>query len=387
MSVVEPGSSHSRLLQRVKDILLRPSPTWEVIDAEPSSIWQIYRSHVITLALIPAVAGVVGMAIVGVGVPGFGYKAPLIPTLISTVVQYGLSLAMVYVMALIVDGLAPSFGGAKDQLKAFKVAAYSYTAAWLAGIFMLLPMLAPLGLAGLYSFYLLYQGLPRLMKSQPDKSIPYIAVITIISLLLFIVVAAIVSPLQRMDMFAHRAPAGGEVRIGDTRIDVGKLQQAAKDIEAAANGKPGSTEAMDPEGLKPFLPAALGGFSRTETGTDSTGIAGMQASGASATYVRGDSRIKLTVGDLGGMAGIAALGGAFNISHSEESNGKVEKMGKVDGRLTMEQSDAAARHAEYATIVGERFVVSADGDGVTPDEVRAAVRAVDFGQLERMAKK
>src|SRR5215203_5545264 len=111
MSVVEPGSSHSNLIQRVKDILMRPAPTWEAIEAEPSSIGQIYRNYIIPLAAIPAVAGFIGMAIVGVGGFGFGYKAPMIPTLIGQLVGYGLSLGMVYVLALIIDGLAPTFGG------------------------------------------------------------------------------------------------------------------------------------------------------------------------------------------------------------------------------------------------------------------------------------
>ena len=36
MSVVEPGSTGAGLIGRVKDILLRPGPTWDAIDAEPA---------------------------------------------------------------------------------------------------------------------------------------------------------------------------------------------------------------------------------------------------------------------------------------------------------------------------------------------------------------
>jgi len=85
----------------------------------------------------------------------------------------------VYVNALIIDALAPSFGGTKNNVKAFKVAAYSATAAWLAGIFGIIPMLAILSIVGLYSLYLLYLGLPRLMGVSEDKAIGYTVVVVI----------------------------------------------------------------------------------------------------------------------------------------------------------------------------------------------------------------
>ena len=100
-------------------------------------------------------------------------------TIAWAVITYVLALVSVYVNALIIDALAPSFGGTKNSLKAFKVAAYSGTAAWVAGIFQIIPLLGILGILGLYSLYLLYLGLPRLMAVSADKAIGYTVVVVI----------------------------------------------------------------------------------------------------------------------------------------------------------------------------------------------------------------
>jgi len=109
----------------------------------------------------------------------------------------------VYVFALIIDALAPSFGGEKNFLQAFKVAAFAPTASWLAGIFSILPALSILGILGLYSLYLLYVGLPRLMKTPPEKAMVYTVVVIIAGIVLSVVVgmvAAFALP-GRMGMF------------------------------------------------------------------------------------------------------------------------------------------------------------------------------------------
>jgi sterol desaturase/sphingolipid hydroxylase (fatty acid hydroxylase superfamily) len=104
-------------------------------------------------------------------------------------VQYILGLASVYIMAMIIDGLAPNFGGTKDQLKAFKVAAYYPTAAWVAGILYIIPLLGLLALiAAIYALYTLYLGLPKLMRVPQDKTVSYFVVTLVIAFLVFMVV-------------------------------------------------------------------------------------------------------------------------------------------------------------------------------------------------------
>ena len=114
---------------------------------------------------------------------------PLGSALASGVARYVLALIGVFVLALIIDALAPSFSGQKSRMQALKVAAYASTAAWCAGIFALVPPLAFLGVLGLYSLYLLHSGLPVLMKVPQDRAAGYTLVVVICAIVLFALIA------------------------------------------------------------------------------------------------------------------------------------------------------------------------------------------------------
>ncbi|MFN7109718.1 MAG: Yip1 family protein, partial [Brevundimonas sp.] len=124
--------------------------------------------------------------------PLFGTPMSILGALLIAVVSYVLSLVAVYLLGLIINALAPSFGGTSDPVQAMKVAVYSYTAAWLVGVFGLIPMLGVLAILGLYSFYLLYLGLPMLMKVPADKAIGYFIVTVILGLVMSFIISAIV---------------------------------------------------------------------------------------------------------------------------------------------------------------------------------------------------
>jgi hypothetical protein len=107
------------------------------------------------------------------------------------VARYLGALVGVYVLALIIDALAPSFGGQKDQLRALKVAAYSATASWVVGVVGLVPALGILGLLGLYSLYLLYLGLPVLMKAPAERATGYTIVVIVAAIVVFVVIGVV----------------------------------------------------------------------------------------------------------------------------------------------------------------------------------------------------
>lgn len=181
------------LVDRAKNIILQPKQEWQVIDAEPTTVGDLYKGYIIPLSAIPPLASLIGWSVFGLRLPFVGTIRVPIGTLVGrTVLQYVLGLVTVYVLALIIDALAPSFGGTKNQVQALKVAAYSSTASWLAGIFGLIPALSFLGILGLYSVYLMYTGLPVLMKSPPEKAFGYTAVVIIAAIVLFIVVGVVV---------------------------------------------------------------------------------------------------------------------------------------------------------------------------------------------------
>lgn len=189
-----PGRQKS-LVERAKDIVLRPKAEWPVIEAEPSTIGGIFSSYVLILAAIGPIAMIIGHQLFGIG---FGIRPPLTFTIATAALTYVLSLVGVYVLSLIIDALAPSFGGTKSPLNAFKVAAYSWTAAWLAGIFNIVPALAILGLLGLYSLYLLYLGLPRLMHVSEDKAVGYAVVVIVVQIVIYFVLIMLVGALVAM---------------------------------------------------------------------------------------------------------------------------------------------------------------------------------------------
>ncbi|MFL5127886.1 MAG: Yip1 family protein [Microvirga sp.] len=160
------------LVDRVRNILLTPRTEWAVIDAEPASIQELYARYVIPLTLVPAVAGFIGGSIVGIGFPGVGtIRVGVLAGLFGAVLQFGLLLAFVYILALVINELALMFGGRMDIVAAFKAAAYSSTPAWLAGVFSIVPVFAFLSVVGLYSLYLLYLGLPRLMRAPDNRAV------------------------------------------------------------------------------------------------------------------------------------------------------------------------------------------------------------------------
>ena len=186
-----PGASPANpLVDRVKNILMQPKAEWPRIDAEPSTIAGIYRNYVVILAAIPPVAMLIGLMLLG----GAFVYLPVSFLVGQAVLSYVLTLAGVYVIALIIDALAPTFGGTRNQISAFKLAAYSMTPFWVAGILFLIPFLGIFALlAAVYGCYLLYLGLPVLMKPPADKVLAYTIVAILASIIVLFVINTVTS--------------------------------------------------------------------------------------------------------------------------------------------------------------------------------------------------
>jgi hypothetical protein len=180
------------LVERVKGIIISPKTEWPVIAGEPGDVGYLFRNYVAILAAIPAVCGFIGAVLAG---------APIIVALIGAVIKYVLAFVSVYIVAWIVNLLAPTFSSQKDFPSALKVTVYSYTPSWLAGVFLLIPGLRFLTILGLYGLYLLYLGLPPLMKTPPEKAIWYTVVIVICAIVVALVLGAIITALIGVRMF------------------------------------------------------------------------------------------------------------------------------------------------------------------------------------------
>ena len=185
----------SGLVARATSILLSPNTEWPVIASEPTTARNIYLGYVAPLAAIGAIAMFIGQVFVGISVPLLGTVRVGIGTGLATaLLMYAMAFFAVFVLSWIVDMLAPSFDGQRDPLRALKLVAYSYTPAWIAGVLQLVPVLGILLLvASLYGLYLLYLGLPVLMRCPKEKSVVYTIVIVVCAIILFVLVGVLVS--------------------------------------------------------------------------------------------------------------------------------------------------------------------------------------------------
>lgn len=189
-----------KLVERAKNILLQPGQTWPAISTEYSSVGAIYRSYVVPLAAIPAVSAWIGHTVWGVSYPVIGsIHVSWGSALVGGVATYAGQLVAVFTLGLVIDALAPTFGGKRNRVQAVKLSAYSATAAWVGGVFHLVPGGQWLTVVvALYSLYLLWSGLPPLMKPAPDQVAGYRVVSVVAAIVVYLIVAAIASAfLQR----------------------------------------------------------------------------------------------------------------------------------------------------------------------------------------------
>jgi hypothetical protein len=179
------------IFERARDIIMKPKETWLAIKGESAvEIKQLMINYAAPLALIPAVASLIGMSLIGMRIPAGGMmRAPFLPLLIGGVLRYVLGLASLLIGAWIVKLLAPAFNSKADLNLAFKLVVYSMTPVWLVGIFSLIPGFGILMLLGLYGIYLLVLGMPALLETPPDK----VALFTITILVVGLVVNVIIS--------------------------------------------------------------------------------------------------------------------------------------------------------------------------------------------------
>jgi len=322
----------------------------------------------------------------------------------------------VFVLGLIIDALAPSFGGTKNNAQALKVAVYAYTPAWVAGILNILPALGVLAILGaLYAIYLLYLGLPRLMKNPEEKSAGYTAVTVICGIVVGVIISVVGGLIAAPGMMAAGALGGGAVA-PHSRVDPAspagklddfarKMEEAGKKMEAAQkSGDPNKQmeasiaalgtafsggKGVDPvqiDALKPMLPATVAGLPKTDESAERSGVAGLMATKVSGTYADtgGGKNVHLEITDTGGAAGLMTMAGWMNVQTEKESGGRSERTRKEGNRLIHEETDKNTNQNKYTVVVAERFVVEAEGNNVDLGTLKSAVASLDLAKLEAM---
>ena len=177
------------IVDRAKNIILTPKTEWTAIAAEEPNVGQIISGYVIPLALIPAIA-----AMLGYGLIGRGMASSFTMGIAMAIIGFVVALGGVYLTAYVVDMLAPNFGSQKNFGRAMQLVAYSYTPAWVAGILNIIPVLGVLVLvASIYGLYLMYLGFPHTMKTPDDKVVVYMVVSIIVLIVVYFVLTALLT--------------------------------------------------------------------------------------------------------------------------------------------------------------------------------------------------
>jgi Yip1-like protein len=408
----------SNLIGRVQNILLTPKTEWPVIAAEPDTIGGLYTRYILIVSALGPIAMFLKNTIIGVSIPFAGtYRVGMGAGLGMMVSTYVLGLIAVFLFSLIINVLAPSFGGQKDPVQALKAAAYAATAGWVAGIAQIIPWIDWLiGLAGgIYSIYLLYVGLPHTMKSPVEKAAGYTAVSVIAAIVLGWICWAIIGQIFWRSMVGPMGVPNATISSSgsfEPNSTGAALEAWAKNLEAAgkavdesakqnsgvpsgaaigalvgaavAGGK--GVDALPTETMKGFLPETLGGLPRTSASASRNAALGFQVAEATAGYSDGSGKsLELQIHDAGGAKGILALASWANVEEEKEWQGGYEKTYRDGGRIVHERWDSGSKSGEYSVIVGDRFSVEVSGSAESIDALKAALGTVNVSGLEAAA--
>lgn len=379
------AASAPGLLSRIKNLILSPKTEWPVIAPETTGSAQLYVGYVMPLALLAAVLGFLRMSVLGVSSPfGGSFRMPISSGLTYAVTMFVSALVGVFVVGLIVNALAPTFSGTKDQRQALKVAAYSLTPALLSSLLALSPILPTLLqlLAGLYGIYVLYLGLPVLMQARKEQAFGYTASVVICTILVGVVFAVL----------ATVAHIGGSRQglFGASPADRRTEQALARDQGAAALGNVlGNALGTDAKG-KAGLSAALSNLAKageeSQAASPNTAAApgAPNAAAANAAAAAGAENAQNPVSAVGGLLNAlgAASGGAQRVDtvdfktletmlpaslpsmkriHAEGENQSAVGIKTSTAKADYAGDDGAGEHIEIADISGVSGLVNLAG--------------------------
>ena len=180
------------IIDRIKNILMVPKSEFPTLKAEATDVAGLYKEYLLYIAALPAIGTLLSFGAFW----GFGYRRKL------AIIGYVVTLASFYISAFIIDALAQSFNSTKDLTNSLKLVGYASTPSMVGRLFTFLPGIGwLLSLAGsIYSIYLFYLGLPVFMDTPPDKTVIYMIVAFLVSIVVYAVLAALLFPLFGLSM-------------------------------------------------------------------------------------------------------------------------------------------------------------------------------------------
>jgi hypothetical protein len=400
------------LIDRVKNIIISPKTEWDVIAGETTAPKDLILGYVLPLAGAAAIASFIG-SVIFVSLLGgmLGASFGVVGAAVGAIIHVVMAVVSVFVLGFIIDALAPTFGGQKNLNQALKLTAYSYTPAWVFGLAAIIPFLGSLAalIGGIYGLYVLYLGLPKLMRNPEEKSVPYLVVVIIAAIVLWMVIAFITAATMGLGALGAAAVHGSSPSY-DRGSSTAKLNEFARKMEEAGKKMEAAQKSGDPnkameasmaalgtaisggkgvepvslDQLKPFLPENFAGLPRTDMRTERGGVTGLMMAKVEGSY--GDSAGKtarLEVSDTGGAAGLMGLAAWMNVQGEREDANRREVTKKEGGRFVHEEVSKTGGTNKYTVIVADRYVVNAQGS-VDIGTLKSGVASLDLGKLESM---
>ena len=172
-------------------VLTHPDQAWQHIRDKPESLPQLYFSHVLLLALIPAIAGFYGTTQVGWQIgDGQVIRLTSASALPICALFYTAIVAGIYIIGRFIDFFAATYGVPEDKPKGVTLVAYTATPLLFVGVVAVYPsvwLIMCIGLVALaYSVYLLYEGLPILMKIPAERGFMFASSVLTVGLVMFV---------------------------------------------------------------------------------------------------------------------------------------------------------------------------------------------------------
>ncbi|MBN8830719.1 MAG: YIP1 family protein [Sphingomonadales bacterium] len=384
----ETAGSPRGTFQRAKAILLRPREEWPVIAREPMSSGDLFTSYALPLAAIAPAAGFLGSQIFGYSAGAITYRPSIPGSLGFAVAGYLQALIALFLLSFIVNKLAPSFGGESSSRNAFKLVVYSATAGWVAGIFALFPSLTILLLLGLYGVHLFYTGAGPIMKVPAEKLLTFTIVVIVAAIVVNLCLGAVISSVGRLiGGPGWGAVSGGRISnsegesfsFPDLNLDPGKINDAAKQAEAAVAGK---GDPVAPDALQALLPESIGAYRRTAIESNRAG----PVSNAEGSYEAEGKHFTLKVADMGVIGAAAGMAGTLGIESNKQDGDGYSRTTTKDGNLVVEKWNRNDARGSFMTMSAKRFMIEAEGEAASIDELKAAVATIDQSKLADLAK-
>ena len=194
---------------------------------------------------------------------------------------------------------------------------------------------------------------------------------------------------QAMEAAGKRAETSAAKGGQDVGAAVGDMMKALGGMAGAAAGVvgAGSFEPVDFRKLKEALPQALAGFERGESSGEKNNAFGIALSEAKQSFRSedGKKRVNFKITDPGSLSGPFALANLWmNIELDKETSDGYEKTSSAGGRKLHEKWSKSGQHGSVQMVVGDRFMVDLDAQGIEMSDVKSLINKVDVARLEAM---